>query len=415
MFTQNDDNNYGLSENVRPKNFHRRITAMTAKIFRAVLVLAVVLSFASMSFASEASEAVNNFAFSAGKIIMSNSAGNFFFSPLSIISAFGMAYAGASGDTAVEIETSLGINQGIHESLGGLLRDLDGSGYVTSANRVWLKNGLKLRKTYRDILSVNYKASAGRLDFKGKTEESRKEINIWVSRKTNGRINDLLQTLDPETRMIITNAIYFNAEWRNKFPKSATGNEKFYTVGDEYKEVPMMKQRGDFRYCEVDGVKVVAIPYKGYRLSMIVALPPKENLEALKNADAETFSKWLDAMEMYDVDLWLPKFKTETRYELRNVFEALGIKRAFTNYADFSGITADEPLRADEVIHQTFINVDEERTEAAAATAVPMMMGTAMPMKRPFAEFHAERPFMYFIRDNESGTILFMGYQNFGD
>ena len=143
---------------------------MSAKIFRAVLILAVVISFASTSFASEASEAVNNFAFSAGKIIMSNSSGNFFFSPLSIISAFGMAYAGASGSTAREIESSLGINQEIHESLGGLLRDLNESGYVSSANRVWLKNGLSLRKSYRDILSLNYKTGAGRLDFKGKTE-----------------------------------------------------------------------------------------------------------------------------------------------------------------------------------------------------------------------------------------------------
>ena len=388
---------------------------MSAKIFRAVLILAVVISFASISFASEASEAVNNFAFSAGKIIMSNSSGNFFFSPLSIISAFGMAYAGASGSTAREIESSLEINQGIHESLGGLLRDLDGSGYVSSANRVWLKNGLSLRKSYKDILSLNYKAGAGRLDFKGKTEESRKEINRWISRKTNGRINDLLQTLDPETRMIITNAIYFNAEWRRKFPKSATENEKFCISGDNYTEVPMMKQRDDFRYCEADGVKVVALPYEGYRLTMIAVLPPKDNPELLKNIDADTFSKWLDAMETYDVDLWLPKFKTEKRYELKNVFEALGIKQAFTNNADFSGMTSDEPLRVDAVIHQTFINVDEERTEAAAATAIPMMTGTAMPMRKPFAEFHADRPFMYFIRDNESGTILFMGYQNFSE
>ena len=387
---------------------------MTEKFLRLLLVMAVIFSFASSVFASEASEAVNNFAFNAGKIIMENSSGNFFFSPFSIISAFGMAYAGASGDTANEIESSLGINQGIHESLGILARDLDESGIISSANRVWLKNGLKLRKTYTGILRRNYGSNAKELDMKGKTEASRKEINDWVSVKTKGKINNLLQSLDPETRMVITNAVYFNAEWRRKFSKSATKNEKFHT-GAESKEVPMMRQRNDFSYYESDGVKVISLPYKAYRFSMIVVLPPEDKPEALKDIDAEKFSAMLGAMKEYDVDLRLPKFKTEKRYELKNIFESLGIKLAFTNDADFSGMTSDEKLKADAVIHQTFIEVDEERTEAAAATAMMMMVGSAMPVMKPFAEFHADHPFMYFIRDNESGAILFMGYQAFID
>ena len=386
---------------------------MTAKFLKAALVIAVVLSLASSAFASEASEAVNNFAFNAGKIIMAGNSGDFFFSPYSIISAFGMAYAGAAGDTASQIEEALGITQGIHDSLGALTRDLDKSGYVSSANRGWLKEGLKLRKNYTDTLRLNYNSTAKELDIKKKTQEARAEINDWVSAKTNGKINDLLQTLDPDTQMVITNAVYFNAEWKVKFPKSATGKEKFYTDGEKFKEVDMMKQHDDFRYAEADGVKVVMLPYKGYRLSMIVALPSKYNPDAVKSADAETFAKWIDAMETYDVDLWLPKFKTEKSYELKNVFEALGIKQAFTDDADFSGITGDEPLKADAVIHKTFIDVDEERTEAAAATAIPMMVGSAMPVQRPFAEFHADRPFMYFIMDNETRAILFMGYQTF--
>jgi len=325
-----------------------------------------------------------------------------------------MAYAGASGDTAAEIESSLGVTQGIHDSLGGLMKDLNGNGYISSANRVWLKNGLKLHRTYTDLLRLDYDSSAKELDMKGATEESRKEINRWVSRVTRGKITDLLQTLDPETRMIITNAVYFNAEWQKKFQKSATKNEKFY-AGGKSKEVPMMKQRNDFMYCEVDGVKAVMLPYKGYRLSMIAVLPLRDKPEALNDIDAEKFSAMTDSMKEYEVDLWLPKFKTEKRYELKNVFESLGVKTAFTNQADFSGITGDEPLKADEIVHETFINVDEERTEAAAATAMPLMMGTAMPERKPFAEFHADHPFMYFIRDDESGTILFMGYQNFGD
>ena len=386
---------------------------MAGKIFRAVAVMAVIFSAGSAAFASEASEAVNNFAFRAGKIIMDGSAGNFFFSPYSIISAFGMAYAGAAGDTAREIEASLGVTQDIHASLGELTRELDKSGYVSSANRVWLKEGLKLRDDFTDLLKLNYNNTVKELNMKRKTEASRREINKWVSSKTNGKINNLLQSLDPYTSMIITNAVYFNAEWRDKFPKSATTKEKFYTNGSNFKEVDMMKLREDFRYCEVEGVKVVYLPYKGGRLSMVAALPPKDNPDALKDIDAGTFAGWLEAMSVYDVDLWLPKFKTEERYEMKGIFEALGVSKAFNDDADFSGITGDEPLRIDNVIHQTFIQVDEERTEAAAATAIPMMVGTAMPMARPHAEFHAERPFMYFIWDNETGTILFMGYQSF--
>ena len=384
---------------------------MTEKILRLILISAVIFSFASSSFASEASEAVNNFAFNAGKIIMSDSEGSFFFSPFSIITAFGMAYAGASGDTAREIESSLGINQGIHESLGELARDIDGSGCMSSANRVWLKNGISLRKDYADILRADYDGGVKNISM---NEKSRVEINKWTSQKTNGKINDLLQTLDPCTRMIITNAVYFRAEWSKKFPKSATKNEKFY-VGGTSKDVPMMKQRGDFSYCESDGVKMIELPYDGGRFSMIAALPPKENPDALKDFDAGKFSECLDSMKVYDVDLRLPKFKTEKKYGLKKVFEALGIRLAFTDNADFSGITADERLKADEVIHQSFIDIDEEKTEAAAATAVIMMKATAMPKRRPYAEFHADHPFMYFIRDNETGTILFMGYQNFAE
>lgn len=382
---------------------------MSTKILTAVLIFAM---FCTSAFGSEASDAVNNFAFKAGKILMDGSGENFFFSPFSILSAFGMSYAGASGDTEREISSALGITQGIHSSLGELTRNLDKSEYLSSANRVWLKSGLNLRQNYIDTLNLYYNSKPRELDMKGHNEESRREINEWVESKTNGKIKDLIQKLDPETRMVLTNAVYFNAEWRKKFPKSATKDERFFT-GGTFKPVPMMKQRDDFMYAEVDGVKVVMLPYKGRRLSMIVALPPKDNADALNNLNAETFASWLEAMRDYDVDLWLPKFKTEKRYELKELFEALGVRLAFTNYADFSGITDDEPLKADSVIHQTFIDVDEERTEAAAATAMMMLVGTAMPEKKPFAEFHADRPFTYFIRDNESGTILFMGYQSF--
>ena len=225
-----------------------------------------------------------------------------------------MAYAGAEGDTAREIESALGITQDVHTSLGEMTRSLDGSGYISSANRIWLKNGLTLRTSYTDLLRLGYNSTVKELDIKGRTEASRQEINDWVSGKTNGKINNLIQNLDPETRMVITNAVYFNAEWRDKFPKSATSKEQFNTNGANYKEVDMMKQRGDFRYYESGGVKAVMLPYVGGRLSMVVVLPPKGRPDVLKNLDAAKFSEWLGAMRTYDVDLWLPKFRAEERY-----------------------------------------------------------------------------------------------------
>ena len=386
---------------------------MTVKILRALLAVVLVISLSSSSFASQASETVNNFAFSAAKLIMGRSDDNFFFSPFSVVSAFSMLYAGAKGETAREIESSLGVTGDIHASLGELAEGLYGSGNLTSANRVWIKDGLKLRRQYTETLRKYYGSSVKELDFKGRTEGALKEINGWVSAKTNGKIRDLLRTLNPDTGMILTNAVYFSAEWRMKFSREMTKDGKFFADDGTYKEVPMMRQRNDFRYIESGDVKAVMLPYEGYSFSMVVILPAEGKGEVLRTLDAEKFGRLIDGMSMYDVDLMLPKFRSEKRYELKEIFRELGVVRAFGDGADFSGITRDEPLRADEVIHQSFIEVDEERTEAAAATAVVMLTGTAVPVERPFREFHAERPFLYFVRDNESGTVLFMGYQSF--
>ena len=384
---------------------------MTHKL--AVIILAVVLAvgLTAQAWASPA-EVINNFAFSAAKIL-GNNGGSWFFSPFSIISAFGMAYAGASGKTAQEMEQALGFTPELHGELGNFVQDVTGSGSISSANRVWLNTGLTLRKEYQDDLYLYYRSRAEVLNITDEPEESRKVINDWVSGKTNGKIQDLLQKLDPTTRMIITNAVYFNAEWMYKFDKEATSPEKF-TDGEKVSEVPMMKINRNYSYGEFDGVKVIQLPYKERRLSMVAVLPPEDKPDALSGLDAETLTQWLGKLKTYKVDLWLPKFKTEKRYQLADMFKALGVRQAFTDAADFSGITESEQLKIDAVIHQTFIEVDEEKTEAAAATAITMVRATAMPPAlTPRAEFHADRPFTYFIVDNVTGTILFMGRQTF--
>ena len=384
---------------------------MTYKLFRILLAVACVMALCGQALASPA-EVINDFAFSAAKILGSNS-GSWFFSPFSIISAFGMAYAGAAGTTAREMEQALGFTKELHGELGNFVQDIAGTGQVSSANRVWLNTGLTLRKDYQENLYMYYRSKAAVLDMTAKNEESRKAVNDWVSEKTNGKIPELLATLDPETRMIITNAVYFNAEWQYKFSKKATTQEKF-TDGEKVSEVPMMKINRNYSYGEFDGVKVVQIPYKERRLFMIAVLPPEDNAHALDSLDTTTLTRWLSELETYKVDLWLPKFRTEKSYELGDMFKALGVRLAFSDAADFSGMTDSEQLKIDAVIHKTFIDVDEEKTEAAAATAIMMMRATAMRpdiIKR--AEFHADRPFTYFILDNATGTILFMGRQTF--
>lgn len=384
---------------------------MAYKTARIIFAISLVLVLSSQAFASTSAEVINNFALNAARII-GETEGVYFFSPFSIMSAFGMAYAGASGETAAEIERALGFDWELHGKLGEFVQDIIGTEQFSSANRIWLNKGLELRKEYQDNLYLYYRSKATELDIENDSEASRTKINDWVSEQTNGKIQNLLQQLDPATRMIITNAVYFNAEWQKKFPKDNTETERF-TDGEKVSGVSMMKQTSRFDYGEFDGIKIIRLPYKGRRLSMIAVLPPEENPDALYFVDMDTLKHWIASITEHRVDLWLPKFKTEMRCELSDLFKTLGVTQAFSNSADFSGISKSENLKIDAVIHQTFIDVDEEKTEAAAATAITMVRATSMPNPVPLAEFHADRPFMYFIFDDATGTILFMGRQTF--
>ncbi|MBQ6772909.1 MAG: serpin family protein [Synergistaceae bacterium] len=386
---------------------------MLIRLVKIAFSLVLILSLASQSFAAgEVQESINTFALNAAKLIESSSKGNnFFFSPYSIITAFGMAYAGSAGSTAKEISSVMKFDSNFHKALGDFITQLESDKAITSANRVWLREGLTLKSYYELTLSERYKSSAAELDFKNNSEGSRKIINDWVSGKTNGRINDLLAKVLPDTQMILTNAVYFNAKWSREFNEKKTQDKDFDSFGNKIK-VPMMMQYNKFLYAESNGTKIIKLPYEG-RMSMLVILPP-EGKTGLEDLTPERFAKLTQSLSRYEVDLWLPKFKTEESYELKNLFEKLGVKLAFSNFADFSGITQDEKLKIDSIIHKTFIDVDEKKTEAAAATAITMVRATAaMPVELPKAEFHADRPFIYFIVDGNTDTILFMGRQTF--
>ena len=402
---------------------------MYSKIRKAGAICALVSSllvpvsaFAADSSAYNAAvRSINGFAFNAAALI-SEKPGDFFFSPFSVIPAVGMVYAGAKGDTAREMEAALSMSPDIHKSIYALTQDLtselngkNGAALLTSANRVWLQDEITLRPEFNSILLRDYRSTAAKMNFKSDPDKSKKIINLWVEQHTNNRIRDLIQKIEPDTKMILTNAVYFMGSWAEPFNKNKTKPTPFHVTPSDTVEVPMMMKNDDLPYGEVDGVKLLRLSYRG-RLSMLLALPDDiNNMPALlKNNGLDTFNAWRKALSPHQVDLWLPKFKVEKRYELKDMLKDLGIRLAFENTADFSGITDDDKLKIDSVIHQTFIEVDEKKTEAAAATSITMVKTTAVaPRELPRAEFHADRPFLYFIVDDPTGTILFMGRQCF--
>lgn len=377
--------------------------------------------FAAESHVSKVVKVVNEFAFKTANLLMkdsdASSGSDLFFSPFSIISAFGMVYAGANAQTAQEMRNSLGFSDSLHENLGELVKEISCEA-LRNANRVWLDHDVKLLQDYELLLKKYYDSDTGLVKFTQNPNEAREIINSWVSRSTHNRIKDLIRKIEPDTRMILTNAVYFNAKWADAFDKNLTKKRPFKNAATEPIEVDMMSKTDNFSYGEVDGAKVIRIPYDvdGHNFAMLAVLPP-ENVEMnafLSGVNQDLFSRWISSLSRRKVDLWLPKFRTEKRYELSDIFKKLGVQAAFTDHADFSGITSAEDLKIDSIIHQSFIELDEEKTEAAAATAVQMMRVTsARPMKVEIKQFHADRPFVYFIIDDNSGVIVFMGKQSF--
>ena len=397
--------------------------------FRFIICLLLGLGFLILDLsptmaANEAAHSINAFALRAAKNLGENLQEDFFLSPWSIITALGMVYAGAEGETAREMEQALMFNPELHASLGKLVQDFttqlngqNGQVTLTSANQLWIQKGLTLLPKFTKILRQDYKSPVVQMNFVKDPDGSKTAINQWVENHTNHRIKNLINQIYPGTRMILTNAVYFLGQWRYPFNDKRTAPEPFYIATSNTKNVPMMRQVQELAFAEIDGgIKLLKLPYMS-RISMFLALPKQGEIGNILNqlADNPTlFDQWLRILRRYRVDLRLPKFKAEKRYEMSNLLNDLGIKLAFGNKADFSGITAAEPLRIDSVIHKTFIDVNERETEAAAATAI-MMKNTAVqqPQDIPKAEFHANRPFLYFILDEPTGTILFVGCQSF--
>ena len=349
---------------------------------------------------------------------------NLFFSPYSISEALAMTYAGARGDTEKAMSLALNFTlpqERLHPAFNSLDLQLkqrgqgakgkDNKGFrLNIVNAIWGQQGFNFLAPFLDILAQNYGAGLRLVDFANQTEQSRRTINGWVSDQTEGRIKDLIPpgALNEMTRLVLTNAIYFNAAWQFPFDKSATSDGPFHLLNGNAVTVPMMRQTKSLNYTEGEDYQAVELPYDGQELSMVVLLPAKgqfSDFEARLNADR--VHKMLGQMARREVALTMPKFTYESSFSLRRALTGLGMGVAFApGAADFSGMDGRRDLFIQDALHKAFIDVDEAGTEAAAATAVVVGL-TAMPPAP--VEMRVDRPFIFFIRDIPTGSIIFVG------
>jgi serpin B len=344
--------------------------------------------------------------------------GNLFFSPASVSTALAMTSAGARGETEKQMAATLhfdlppGRLHAAYGTFGEILNAANKNYRLSMANRLWAAKGYPFRPEFLALTRDRYGAELATLDF-GRSEEARRTIDGWVEQQTNDRIKDLIPpgVLDAMTRLVLTNAIYFKGNWADEFQKSATQDAPFRLAGGGEVRVPLMHQIDKFRYGEADGLQLVELPYAGGDLSMLVLLPREVGPGSLEaKLSARAVEGWMSEMGVRKVDLYLPRFKTTAEFRLGQTLAAMGMPLAFSDDADFSGMSSAESLKISEVIHKAFVDVNEQGTEAAAATAIVVAPTAArVSPEEPPVLFRSDRPFLFLIRDHRSGAILFVG------
>ena len=357
--------------------------------------------------------------------------GNLFFSPYSIATSVGMAYAGARGGTAAEIARVLHLDMleqnGPHADLRAAFLQAArqrpvpqsagaGDFQFYAANALWGAKGYAFNQRFIATIKNSFGGDLEPVDFR-EAQAARNRINGWVAGQTQNKIQDLIGpgVLSRHTRMVLTNAVYFKAKWQFLFEAESTKKGIFHIAADKHVDVAMMNMRMYFPLAMAKEVKVLSLPYDYGTVSMVIILPNrKDDLRKIEaGLSATTLNRWLASARVREVSLSLPRFKTRCDFDLRSTLMALGMKKAFIpSEADLTGIAdvSRRPLYISDVIHQAFVGVDENGTEATAATAVTVTAsaGAAMPGPPP-VRFNANHPFIYLIRDNRSGEILFMG------
>ncbi|MDQ2052353.1 serpin family protein [Natronolimnohabitans sp. A-GB9] len=373
---------------------------------------------------------------------------NLFFSPYSVSVALAMTYAGARGETADEMGDAMEYvleDETLHAAFGALEAEFeqrnedgadvdrpvpadDGNGngdegeregeeedgpafQLASANAIWGDENYPFDDGYVDLLETYYGAGERLVDFEGDPEGAREEINEWVETQTNDRIEDLLPagSVDEATRLVLTNAVYFLAAWEHEFNPDATEPTPFTSLDGTETDVETMHQTRELRYADVDGHQFVELPYANGQTSMVVLLPAEGEFESFEaSLTVDRLATMLEAADVLEVELAFPRFGIESQFSLVEPLAELGMERAFDERSDFGGMEGDdEEVFIDDVVHQSFVEVDEEGTEAAAATAVVMEDEAAEPVER--VEMSVDRPFLFYIRDRPTETPLFWG------
>nr|XP_010959566.1 serpin B11 [Camelus bactrianus]XP_045377409.1 serpin B11 [Camelus bactrianus] len=371
------------------------------------------------------------------KELNSNNAGdNIFFSPLSLLYALSMILLGARGNSARQMEKVLHFNH-IEESLGPEFKDSakcsqtgkihsefgvlfsqinrpDSNYTLSIASRLYGTNAMAFHQQYLHCSEKLYGARLQTVDFERSAEETRKAINAWVENKTNGKVTNLFGkgTIDPSCVMVLVNAIYFKGQWRNKFQERETMKTPFQLSQGKSVTVEMMYQTGMFKlaFIKKPQMQVLELPYVNNTLSMIILLPvgTADLQQVEEQLNAKTFSEWTSPSNLVEqeVEVHLPRFKLDVKYELNSLLKSLGMTDIFSQVkADLSGISPTRGLFVTKVIHKSYVDVNEEGTEAAAATGVIVVV-KRLPIR---AQFMANHPFLFFIRHIQTNTILFCG------
>jgi|WetSurMetagenome_2_1015567.scaffolds.fasta_scaffold76810_1 serpin B len=346
--------------------------------------------------------------------------GNIFFSPYSISSALAMTYEGAKGKTADEMQAVLhfpkddALRRDAFLAANNQINKKDKKYQLNTANALWAQKDYKFKADYFALVEKYYSGKASNLDFIKDTENSRITINNWVEAQTNNKIKDLIPrgSVDRMTRLVLTNAIYFKGLWLEQFKKSNTQERDFKADQNKTVKAQMMISTGEkakYSYAETEKVQVLELPYQGNELSMLILLPKGNDIQTAEEfLTPEKLAGIKSSLRSQRVDVFIPKFKFETKYFMASDLRGMGMPTAFAGgAADFSGMTGNRDLYIAEVIHQAFVEVNEEGTEAAAATGV-VMRATAMMPERPKI-FNADHPFVFFIQERSTGNILFLG------
>ena len=365
----------------------------------------------------EVVNANNKFAFELYSELNKVENSNILYSPYSISAALAMTYEGAKGQTADEMKSVFHFPESniLRPNFAAIYNEInkkDKPYKLSTGNALWAQYDYTFLEDYMSRVEKYYGGKAANLDFIKETEKSRQTINSFIEEQTNNKIKELIPSgvLNPLTRLVLTNAIYFKGTWTWEFDKSDTREQDFKVTPESIVKTPMMYMKPDkarFNYADTEDLQILELPYKGEEISMLILLPT-ENLDVIETSlTSEKLKEWKSKMQETKLDsIFIPKFEFDSKYFMKDTLSAMGMPTAFSFSADLSGMDGTKNLFIDKVIHQAYVKVDEEGTEAAAATAVIVAQKSAMISRNIF---RADHPFIFVIQEKETGNILFIG------